>query len=373
MNGGVLGNIFKKVANRYGDEAMNIMFDYGGDIAERGKDSFLYNQFTRGGQKYDPLLVGHSLSKEALVHNLDNYDGQLINPSIQVLNPKNSNGSISRYGDVFLLGNKSMVNPENPQVNAYSRDIFSPRHPSITTDDLGKSTIADTNIPATKDNISQYMRDQPMIDSGGKAYVGGQSAALAARMSHDYKYLGDMIKDQGNLSDSFKALSEYDRNHDAIQKLGMKEGNIEYVHELYGDDGRKYLDNINKNLLDMHAGKPIDTPYQAEYADLYDKIKNSPTEYFEVKHTKPLDLKQFTTAFVPEERYGDTIDPALKQRLVDMGIDVVPYNGRFSMNDTINNYIKKKDRFTTPYLLGGAGALPILGSLFSGSSDNNQV
>lgn len=116
-----------------GVDMAKIFREYGGDKPSGRK--MIANMLTDSADN-PPTLVGyHGVGTEKLKKALDNMNGEIVNPSLQIVNPEVNPGK--KYGDIILLGDKDMYFGKGQyglvdswgKTNAYSRDVYSPRVP----------------------------------------------------------------------------------------------------------------------------------------------------------------------------------------------------------------------------------------------------
>lgn len=360
-------DISNKVAQKYGDKADEIMAYYGSDIAKKGDNSFL-GRLLSGQKVENPLVMYHSVDSSKLRDMLELADATysdyaIPNPSVQVVDPTKNVGT--SYGDVILLGNKSIPGGINKysgkpdlyggKYNLFSRDIYSPRKPNIEWS-KGTPTIAGTRKRATPDNISEYMTKQ-----GTKAVEGNWStpASLAAATSKRFKSPLDAIKNsnllqsQGGLQ---RAFNDWDKEvSDSVQTLLDK-----YMVNNPDVNPYSYSDYIMSELQDAMAGKKMwDDPYGINTTEegrnivknLTSKAKELPTAYFEGKPSRAIPLEEFGGVILPEGFSDTYVDKALK----DAGLEIKgwydPENYEESLQNTLVGLTKGSDRLTTPYLM----------------------
>ena len=362
--------IYNKLVEDYGPEkTREIMAYYGGDIgksAKSGQNSFLGKLLT-GEEVEDPLVMYHGVHTDKLKEILDlaektSNEYAIPSPSLQVVNP-NVNAGTS-YGDVILLGNKSIPGGIDPyrggadygsKYNLYSRDVYSPRKPDIEYKN-GKPYIKGTRKPATPQNISDYMNKQGVkaVESN-RANSGSMAATQAKRLKSPLEAIknSDMIKAQEELDEAF---DNWERDlGDSIGKFLDK-----YMEKNPDANRFSYHDYIADEIQNAMAGGPAweGDPYgiwtdegRKVVADLKKKAANLPTAYFEAKAKRAVPLREFGGAILPEGYADERILKALEKS----GISVLGYydpkNYQESMKSVLRSLIKDKDRFNTPYMM----------------------
>jgi hypothetical protein len=80
----------------------NVYNEYGGG-KPAGRQA-LIDALTNGSANPPELVVYHGVGTDKFKKALNNFGGDIVNPSLQVVNPEVNPGS--EYGDIILLGNK---------------------------------------------------------------------------------------------------------------------------------------------------------------------------------------------------------------------------------------------------------------------------
>ena len=363
--------IYNKLVEDYGPaKTREIMAYYGGDIgksAKSGQNSFLGRLLT-GEEVESPMVMYHGVGTEKLKEILGlaektSNEYAIPNPSLQVVNPNVNAGS--SYGDVVLLGNKSIPGGINQytggpdlgsKYNLYSRDIYSPRKPYIENNKEGIPYIRGTRQVATPDNISKYMNKQGTISSESDWFSPG---SMAATQSQRFKSPLDAVKNV----DLLKTQAELDEAFDAWDSEvsgGISQFLDKYMEKNPGENRFIVGDYIGEELQNAMSGKPAweGDPYgiwtdkgREVVSDLKKKAANLPTAYFEAKSNRAVPLREFGGAILPEGYSDEKVLQALK----DSGVSILgsydPNNYQESMQSTLRSLIKDKDRFNTPYMM----------------------
>ena len=362
--------IYNKLVEDYGPEkTRGIMAYYGGDIgksSKSGQNSFLGKLLT-GEEVENPLVIYHGVGTNKLKEILDiteetSNEYAIPNPSLQVVNPNVNAGS--SYGDVILLGNKSIPGGINPytggpdygsKYNLYNRDIYSPRKPNIEYKN-GIPTISGTRKLATPQNISDYMNKQgaKAVESNW-ATPGSMAATQSQRLKNPLEAIknSDMIKAQEELDEIFE---NWDRELDG----GISKFLDKYMEKNPDANRFSVHDYIAEEIQNAMAGGPAweGDPYgiwtdegRNVVADLKKKAANLPTAYFEAKANRAVPLREFGGAILPEGYADDRVLNALDKS----GISVLGYydpnNYQESVKSVLSSLIKDKDRFNTPYMM----------------------
>lgn len=368
-------------ADNPGVDFSKIFREYGGD--KPAGRQMVANLMTDSADDVPALVGYHSVDTDKLKKALDNMGGDVVNPSLQIVNPNVNPGT--KYGDIILLGDKDMYFNKGDfgvvdtwgKTNAYSRDVYSPRVPNYVEKN-GKKFIEGTRKEYTPKNVSDFMNKQ------GKVAVESNWAtpgSIAATQSQRFNNLSEILDNAGQLGakdanrQAFDDFGKYlsDKVYDYAEKTGKM-----------GDNPYITIDNITTEIQDALKGKymPDDfyglrTPEGQELLrGIRQQAASLPTDYFEVKMNRPVALKEFSGAILPNDYADETILQALK----DAGIPVMgnydPANMDETLQATLKGLTKGKNRFATPYMLGLTGLLgggAILGNLLGNNQNGGTV
>lgn len=383
--------IYNKLVEDYGPEkTREIMAYYGGDIgksAKSGQNSFLGKLLT-GEEVENPLVMYHSVATDKLKAILDiaeetSNEYAIPNPSLQVVNPNVNAGS--SYGDVILLGNKSIPGgidkysggPDySSKYNLYSRDVYSPRRPNIEYKN-GIPTISGTRKLASPQNISDYMNKQGVkaVESQW-ATSGSMAATQAQRLKNPLEAIknADLIKAQEELDEIF---DDWDSELDGVIKKFLDK----YMEKNPDANRFSFHDYIADELQNAMAGGPAweGDPYgiwtnegREVVADLKKKAANLPTAYFEAKSNRAVPLREFGGAILPEGYSDERVLKALEKSGINVLGHYDPSNYQESMKSVLKSLIKDKDRFNTKYLYSVLAGLFGLGSIIGANNSSDK-
>lgn len=333
-----------------------------------------------------PSLVGyHSVGTDKLKMALDDLGGDIVNPSLQIVDPAVNAGK--SYGDVILLGDKDMYFNKGDygvldtwgKSNAYSRDIYSPRMPK-SVEKNGEKYIEGTRKPYTAQNISDYMNKQGKKAVESTWATPAQAAAATAERANNLSDIiewakSGKIKPQAETSKAFEDFNDYvaDKIWDYAEKNG-------YLADTY--NRFMVTDDLLTDVQNILNGKRIEDDFFNLHSDegrqlLRDISRTTselPTDYFEVKATRPLGLNEFSGAILPNDYADEQVLKALEEAGVPIMGNYDPSNYDESLGQVLRDITKDKNRFKTPYMLGAAGLLgggSILGALLGGG-DNGE-
>lgn len=345
-----------------GENMANVYREYGGGTSSGRKT--VADLMTE--QSEAPKLVSyHGVSTDKLKKALDNFGGDIVNPSLQVVNPEINPGT--EYGDVILLGNKDMFFNKNPygmvdaggKTNAYTRDVYSPRVPDYTETKSGDRYIEGTRKLYTSKNVSDYMNKQgtKAVESNW-ATPGSVAAAQSGRFNNLSEILdyADKLGPKDTNKKAFDDFGEFlsKRVSDYAEKTGhMSENPFITINDLTSE----VQDALNGRYMtdDFYGLRTPDG--QKLLSDIRQEIKKLPTDYFELKVNRPVELKEFSGAILPEGYNDQEVLDALKRSGVEVLGNYDKENMDASLQKTLKSLTKDKNRFTTPYMLGLAGLL----------------
>lgn len=350
--------------NANGANIYKIYQEYGGG-KPTGRQA-LIDALTEDSSNPPELVTYHGVDTDKLKKAINNFDSDIVNPSLQIVNPDVNPGT--RYGDIILLGDKDMyfnkgrydLLDASGKTNAYTRDVYSPRVPDYVEGKNGERYIAGTRKPYTAQNVSDYMNKQ-----GVKAVEStwATPGSVAATQSNRFVNLADILENADKLGakdtnrKAFDDFGEFLSNKvwDYAEKTGHMSESNPYIT----------VDNLTTEIQDALNGRYMPDDFyglktpdgQKLLSDIRQEINKLPTDYFELKMNRPVALKEFSGAILPEGYSDQEILNALK----DAGVNVVgnydPNNMDATLQQTLKDITKGKNRFTTPYMLGLTGLL----------------
>ena len=201
--------------------------------------------------------------------------------------------------------------------------------------------------PYTAEEVLKFMKKHR-----GSAQEGGMSTpgALRASLTEKLSSLKDIRAESGKLvgSDEFKNFQEasYERFYDLAESLkpfykfdSSGFGFSGEVLEMLIESQKK---GINRSLSEFGFENLPDYALQ-EIQELKSYFRNAPTEYFEAKPERMVDLEEFEGAIVPEDTPADVL-----QAFEDAGIKTETYT-----NDAERLAARKKFGNTAFSLAGG--------------------
>lgn len=293
--------IYNKLVEEYGPaKTREIMAYYGGDIgksAKSGQNSFLGRLLT-GEEVESPMVMYHGVGTENLKAMLElaektSSEHAIPNPSLQVVNPNVNAGT--GYGDVILLGNKSIPGgldkytgaPDyGSKYNLYSRDIYSPRKPYIETNKNDIPYIQGTRQVASPENISKYMNRSGDIGTESNRFSPG---SMAATQSKRFKTPLDAVKNSNLIKAQDEINEIFDKWNSEVYG-GIEKFLNKYMEKNPNGNRFIYGDSIGEELQNVMTGKPAweEDPYGV-WTDEGRKVAS--------------DLKQKAVRLRPREQY----------------------------------------------------------------------
>jgi hypothetical protein len=292
------------------------------EILRRYKDGGRVEKAGGGGLLEKALLALHNMRSHRL--GMTEKLGGLPVPSIAITKPEHG---FKGYGDITMVGGKEFATPArgNP---VFASDVYSPRFPSL--DDEGNRIFRGYTpmgnrryAPVTMENVVREMkgniRGGESFNYGAgnvRAAVTPQFRTLSALQAARDKIIPESefrpLKEKANeelfsLADRFRPYSRY--------------SNSEFGHagsfaETLSDIGRGRHGAWNQDYKDL----PGDL--KSEAMQYLSRLKNMPTEYFEAKPQRGVELGEFAGAVVPENIMKD-VEPRLK----NLGVrEIVPFN-----------------------------------------------
>lgn len=359
-------------------DMLKIFREYGGNNPAGRK--MLTDALTDASSAPPELVTYHGVDSEKLKKALNNFDGDVINPSLQVVNPEVNPGT--KYGDVILLGDKDMffnkgrygVLDSEGKTNAYSRDVYSPRVPNYEERN-GVRYIEGTRTPYTPENVSNYMNKQGVKSVESTWATPG---SVAATQSHRFTSLSDIL-------DYASQLGPKDANKKAFDDFGDFLSNKvwDYAEKTGHMSENPYItvDNLTTEIQDALNGRYMSDDFyglrtpdgQKLLNDIRQEINKLPTDYFELKMNRPVKLNEFTGAILPEGYADAEVLDALKKAGVNVVGNYDANNMEQSLQKTLKSLTKGKNRFTTPYMLGLAGLLGGGAYMASQEKDKEEV
>lgn len=381
MGGELLQKLLSSVKANYGDDlARSIFSNYGDDVASRGSKSFLSRAMA--GQADDvPKMIGyHGIPSNKFSDVIAHTDGKFINPSLQMVDPLKGTGR--DYGDMVFIAKKELMNSQKPGINAFNRDVYSPRFPQVT--DTPEGMIIDrTGKFASPDALSAEMNRSAIQGGEGGMMNNAQPGALAGLKAKKLKSIRDIVENSDNIQPydvTREGLSSFsDDTANTIDKMAdpYRSGSSNPYDMSSWDDGVDDLVRMFKGQR-QHEMSKLSDEGRAIGDALIKRAKTLPTDYHETKITRPVDISEFAGVALPE----GFDDPRILKYLEDAKMPIMGrYDPLAEMADgtqnsslqTLLQQLTKGDRFKSPHTLGFAGGLlgggSILGSLFGGNDN----
>lgn len=386
----IFTDTLKTLKGKYGDVAGNKLID----MYDDGKKLSTLSDILSGRETQSPLLMYHAVHSDKLAQLADQVGNKMPNPSLQIIDPNVNTGG--NFGDVILLGNKDMAYPAGrfggidtyKKPNIYGRDVFSKRKPYLQQMEEGGGYYFYTKpgmqpkdrVYASPENISNYMNK--FSPRGTEGIIGPGS--VAAQVTPQFSSLSDVIRNAKRLQPKdtvkqatdewtdavFNAIDEMKAAQDSQSSLSY----TQYMGAIQDLLGNKKA--VQSGFTYLPRGEFYDSHFRNETArrelsKLAEMGEYLPTDYFELKANRPINMSEFSGAILPEDfgtRSWDETEKKVLQFLEDNNIPIVDryFVGADGSSDRSKEAIFKKlvqqDRLKTPYLLGlatllGGGAM----------------
>lgn len=185
-------------------------------------------------------------------------------------------------------------------------------------------------VPHTLANVIKEMKADG-IRNGEKFGYGAGS--VRATITKQFKSVKDIINSKDKLVDEkeFESVKEEINNElidllEEIKPFYKYSGGFGY----YDDAGMQLSDLSNRGYSEAFNKIPIEL--QNKVSEFLNKLQNAPTQYFEAKLTRPVNISEFDTAIVPKGTAQNVLDV-----LINSGINIVEYDGQEDRQQKIKN------------------------------------
>jgi hypothetical protein len=270
----------------------------------------------------EALLALHNMKS----HRLDMAEklGGLPVPSIAIAKPEHG---FTGFGDITLVGGKEFATPSrtNP---VFASDVYSPRFPNLS--DEGDKIFRGYTPAGYRRyaplNMQNVVREMKGNIRGGENYNYG-AGNVRASVTPQFKKLSELqrMRDKIIPTEDFEPLKE-----EANAKL-FELAEKFHPYSRYSNSSFGHASSFAQTLSDVGKGRY--SAFNQDYKDLPDELRvkaaeylnylrGMPTEYFEAKPQRAVELGEFAGAVVPEKVMKD-VEPRLK----NLGIrEIVPFN-----------------------------------------------
>lgn len=165
-------------------------------------------RFSKADREQRDLIVQHNLTAEKLAH-ADRMGGLPV-PSLAITRDKHP---LAGFGDITLLGDKSLANPRESGAKVYGADAYSPRYPEVQYKVVGKALkkLNETLAPFRKEGDRELYGDEITRvddltgDNAFKAYV--KANDLDGKYSETRAVAEKMLRDSGAEERLFKGYT----------------------------------------------------------------------------------------------------------------------------------------------------------------------
>lgn len=280
-------------------------------------------RYTAANKYKENLIALHNLTAENLAKILFGENkGKLISPSLAVMPDTFSYNS---YGEITLVGDKNMMNPETGAARVYTGDAWTPTVPQpkiVDGEQVFYNKATKKNIPYTRENIEKYMLEEARQ----------QLKADASKIANEQMLAAVLVE----------RLNTIDDMHKAVQKLTNKDDyspdNLQQTLKLVKGStaGNQFLQAI-LNVLQSKNPKAIDFKGELRKQgvklssgnmwllnaaeQLLDQARNIKFGYLEAKVQRTVDISEFRAAVVPQSLMKSKEVQELERR----GVEVFSY------------------------------------------------
>ena len=185
-------------------------------------------------------------------------------------------------------------------------------------------------VPHTLDNVSKLMKRERA--EGSKAYP---FAYALSKLGSRYRSLSAIRKGEDLLSGKDQAKWEATRKEFA-NLANELQGEAKSLFDIRGEEHLAALLADGENLF----GRPLTVTEEARVSALREQMKALPTDYFETKVDRPVELSEFVEAVVPEGT-----SPELVAELEKSGLKVSTYDStkEGAMNEAVLSAMDRAD------------------------------
>ena len=211
-----------------------------------------------------------------------------------------------------------------------------------------RRTIEQMSIPYTLDNIVRLMTKKSNKGSESGAFVG--LPEVRANMSKQFKTIEEMHQQEDNIISTEEMQKVKEQLNDEFYSLLDKIGKYDKTERYFGsaDTIANVLNetakakNISKevleNELDFVSITDVPDKVLQKAIDFLNGLRNIPTEYFEVKPQRAVDLSEIKSAIVPKNVSKEIVD-----RLIEHNIPIRYYEKAEQRNKLISEETNNKD------------------------------
>jgi hypothetical protein len=307
-----------------------------------------------------PMIVHHNLRPEAL--QMYSETGGMPMPSIAI---SNANFPLERFGDISLVMKPEKIKP-SASMPVFPTDAFTGRAPRIDIEDGQRVLYPEDPYtpsgsrrkpkPYSVEEAFRRMKKNRAYEAGSEQHAG--SGQIRAVLSDKFKSMSDIKKNRGLLVPDDNEFADVKGTWDNLV--------WDSVNDLANQhfDGRfrvaeDYMTDLvmGRNTSWANASPEARDATRSVISNLRKEVQGMPTEYFEAKPKKILQVADFDAAVVPS---GDDASLDLLRRA---GIEDVrvydPNKSRASEISEMNEYFF-------------SNASPVGGLLTLQSGDNEQ-
>ena len=177
-------------------------------------------------------------------------------------------------------------------------------------------------LPHTIENVVKMMT-KSIRDGEGFNYGVGSIRSKAAKQFRTMKSIEksreSIISNEQMEGLKDEVNNEFESIVDESAKTRANQGRDGFVMDAVSSDIKAFAEGGSENMKYLREMYPEGAPYKL-WSDYLEKLRGLPTEYFEAKIQRGVDLNEFAGAVVPEGTSQDLIN-----KLENKGLDVVTY------------------------------------------------
>ena len=251
----------------------------------------------------NPLMGLHNLNERKL--GMAQRLGGLPVPSIAVVNPEHK---FEGFGNISLVAPKTLVTPKsgNP---VYASDVYSARFPALNDDETkifrGYTDNGRLYSPLTLANAVREMKGNPR-NAESTNYGAGSVRAV---VTPQFRSMGEMQGARERVISSSEFAPLKDEANDLLYALGEKFAPYsKFARPSVLDFPEQLAEAARVGFHDLnHSYENLPPELLDEARSFLGYLRDMPTEYFEAKPQRGVNLGEFAGAVVPMDTSDEVI------------------------------------------------------------------
>ena len=223
------------------------------------------------------------------------------------------------------------------------RDDVDPYTPSGN-----RRTIEQMSVPYTLDNIVRIMTKKSNKGSESNNFAG--LPEVRANLSQQFKNIEEMHQQENNIVSTEEMQKIKEELNDEFYNLIDEIGKYDTVERYFGSadtvanalnetaKAKNVSKEVLENELDFVSITNVPDEVLQKAIDFLNSLKNVPTEYFEVKPQRAVDLSEIQSAIVPKNISKEVID-----KLKEHNIPITYYESEQERNKLITSETENKN------------------------------